>query len=156
MAAGTGARPPPPPPGAKAGNANLRGPPPPPPPPGGAPPPPPPPPAAGGKPPPLPSGAQAPSPPPAPSGGPPPPGGAPDQAEAPEQLDPDEARRQELLQDPGFAKYVKLYKMKVPLLSIRNQLKGTMSHNPDDILLFASGPDISRLKEVGDYKGDKY
>lgn len=60
------------------------------------------------------------------------------------------------MSDPGFAKYVKLYKMKVPLLSIRNQMKGTMTHNPDDLLLFADKGDIEKLKKVGDYKGDKF
>lgn len=92
-----------------------------------------------------------------PAAGAPLPAGVPDQqeAEAPEQLDPDEARRQELLEDPEFAKFVKLYKMKIPLLSIRNQLRGS-KHDPDDILLFANKGDIMALKKIGDYKGDKY
>jgi hypothetical protein len=34
-------------------------------------------------------------------------------------MDPIEAKKEELMADPGFAKYVKLYKMKVPLLNIR-------------------------------------
>ena len=141
IAAGAG-KPPPPPPKMGLGL------PPPPPPPGGAPPPPPPPPPGGFKPPAAPPSAMGlapptslpPPPPPGPPGAPPQ-----DQAVAPEQLDPAEAKRQELLQDPGFAKYVKLYKMKIPLVSIRNQIRST-EYDPDDILLFAGPSDIAMLK----------
>jgi hypothetical protein len=37
-----------------------------------------------------------------------------------EELDPDEKRRQELMEKPDFARFTKLLKMKVPLLSILN------------------------------------
>ena len=39
---------------------------------------------------------------------------------APAPLDPIEARKEELMADPGFSKFVKIYKNKVPLLAIRN------------------------------------
>lgn len=58
--------------------------------------------------------------------------------------------------DPGFAKYVRIYKNKVPLLAIRNQMRAAAVYDPDDILMFAQPSDISNLKKLGDYKGDKY
>jgi hypothetical protein len=60
------------------------------------------------------------------------------------------------MQDPMFAKYVKLYKMKVPLLNIRIQMRAAGVYDPDDILLFAQKSDIENLKRLGDYKGDQY
>ena len=39
------------------------------------------------------------------------------------------------MNDPEFAKFVKLFKMKVPLLNIRLQMKASGKHNPDDIFL---------------------
>ena len=83
-------------------------------------PPPPPPPEFKGlpKPPPLPTGKPPPS---APASIAPPPGTqAAQDVPVQEELDPDEKRRQELMDDAGFARFVKLYKMKVPLLSILN------------------------------------
>jgi len=56
----------------------------------------------------------------------------------PEELDPAEAKKEELMQDPQFAKYVKLYKMKVPLLNIRIQIRAAGIFDPDDILMFAN------------------
>ena len=73
---------------------------------------------------------------------------------APEELDPVEAKKEELLADPAFAKFVKLYKMKVPLLNIRLQMKAGGIFDPDDILIFASKGDISNLKKIGEYTGD--
>ena len=58
--------------------------------------------------------------------------------------------------NPEFAKYVKVYKMKVPLVAIRNQMRAGGKFNPDDILLFASGADIHQLKACGDYKGSEF
>ena len=73
-----------------------------------------------------------------------------------ESLDPDEARRQELMQDEAFSKLVKLYKMRIPLLNLRNQMRAGGVYDPDDILLFASKSDIKALKALKDYTGDKY
>ena len=110
-----------------------------------APPPPPPVPVAGNMPPPLPVGATA-----------PPLAGAGDGQDvaAPEELDPIEAKKEELLADPAFAKFVKLYKMKVPLLNIRLQMRAGGVFDPDDILIFASKGDINQLKKIGEYTGD--
>ena len=66
-----------------------------------------------------------------------------------EELDPEEKRRQELLEDPGFAKFVKLYKMKVPILSIINQVRAVGTYREEDILLFVSEGDIKRLQNMG-------
>jgi hypothetical protein len=63
-----------------------------------------------------------------------------------EELDPDEKRRQELLAVPDFARYVKLMKMKVPLLSILNQTRAAGVYGDDDVCLFASKADITKLK----------
>lgn len=60
------------------------------------------------------------------------------------------------MQDEAFSKLVKLYKMRIPLLNLRNQMRAGGIYDPDDILLFASKPDIAALKKIGDYKGDKY
>lgn len=60
------------------------------------------------------------------------------------------------MEDPNFAKLVKGYKMKIPLLQLRNNMRAQGIYDPDDILLFASESDIANLKKIGDYKGDKY
>lgn len=75
---------------------------------------------------------------------------------APAPLDPIEARKEELMADPGFSKFVRIYKNKVPLLAIRNQMRAAGIYDPDDILMFALPSDIANLKKLGDYKGDKY
>ena len=75
---------------------------------------------------------------------------------APAAVDPIEARKQELLADPDFAKFVRAYKNRVPLLAIRNQIRAAGMFDPDDLLMFASANDIANLKKTGDYKGDKY
>lgn len=46
--------------------------------------------------------------------------------------------------------------MKVPLLSIRNQIGAAGVYDKDDILMFATKKAIEELKKNGDYKGDKY
>ena len=58
--------------------------------------------------------------------------------------------------DPQFATYVKLYKMKVPLLNIRIKMRAAGVYDPDDILYFATKGDITTLKKSGDYKGDEF
>ena len=113
--------------------------------------------------PPLPTGGPPPSapsgPPPAASGG----GGAAVQdipaPEAPpaEPVDPDEARLNELMEKPDYAKLVKLYKvLKVPIQSILNQQRALGIYSDDDILLFVSKGDIDKLKATGEYKGTKF
>ncbi len=47
-------------------------------------------------------------------------------------------KKDELTSDPEFSKFIKLYKMKVPLLNIRIKIRSLGEFNPDDILLFAS------------------
>lgn len=66
-----------------------------------------------------------------------------------EELDPEEKRKQELLDDPGFAKFIKLYKMKVPILSILNQVRAVGAYREEDILLFVSEGDTARLRKMG-------
>jgi len=46
--------------------------------------------------------------------------------------------------------------MKVPLLNIRIQIRAAGLFDVDDILYFASKPDIQALKKTGDYKGDLF
>jgi hypothetical protein len=60
------------------------------------------------------------------------------------------------LLNPDFAKYVKIYKMRVSLLAIRNQIRAEGKFNPDDMLPFADKDDIYELKKVGDYKGTQF
>jgi hypothetical protein len=60
------------------------------------------------------------------------------------------------MSDPEFSKFIKLYKMKVPLLNIRINIRSLGKFNPDDILLFASKQDIANLKKLGDYAGTEY
>ena len=112
------------------------------------------------------AGDKLPKAPPLPKGGPPPtapqskgpPAGYVTQQDVnpPEELDPDEARRQELLGKPDFARFVKLMKMKVPLLSILNQTRAAGVYGDDDVLLFATKMDITKLKGQGEYKGTKF
>jgi hypothetical protein len=74
----------------------------------------------------------------------------------PEELSPDEQRKLDLMEKPDFARYVKLMKMKVPLLSILNQTRAAGVYTDDDVCLFATASDITRLKGVGEYKGTKF
>lgn len=105
-----------------------------------------------------------PKPPPLPTGKPPPsapvaaplPEGAQDLPVQEEELDPDEKRRQELLAEPAFAKFVKLYKLKVPIQSLLNQIRAAGQYKDDDMLLFATTAEIKKLKEIGEYKGTKF
>ena len=75
---------------------------------------------------------------------------------APVKLSPDDLKREKLMQDEDFSKSVRAYKVKVPLLQIRNSMRAQGKYDPDDILLFASKSDIAALKKLGDYKGNKY
>jgi len=72
------------------------------------------------------------------------------------ELSPDEKRREELLALPDFARYVKLMKMKVPVLSILNQVRAAGIYQDDDICLFISPGEITKLKNQKEYKGTKY
>lgn len=91
----------------------------------------------------------------APAGGEPAAGVAPQDAPAPaepeEPVDPDEAKRAELMEKPDFAKLVKLMKMKVPLQSILNQVRAAGIYTDDEVLLFVTPGDISKLKASGGY-----
>ena len=71
-------------------------------------------------------------------------------------LNPIDARKEELMGDPDFAKFVKAYKVKVPLLQLRNQIRSTGKYDADDILMWATVGEIENLKKIGDYKGNKY
>ena len=112
------------------------------------------------------AGDKLPKAPPLPKGGPPPKAPASQGPPAnyvteadtkpPEELDPDEARRQELLAKPDFARFVKLMKMKVPLLSILNQTRAAGVYTDDDVCLFATKMDITKLKGQNEYKGTKF
>jgi len=48
---------------------------------------------------------------------------------------------------------VKGYKMRVPLLQLRQKIKASGEYDPDDILMWAKNSEIEYLKTVGDYKG---
>ena len=63
-----------------------------------------------------------------------------------EALSPFEAKKAELENDPGFSKFVKLYKMKVPIQSLRNQIGAVGLYDPDDILYFATVSVINGMK----------
>lgn len=63
----------------------------------------------------------------------------------------------ELEEDPEFARFIRLLKVKVPLLSIRNTIKFECPNfHPDDILLFASKVAINQLLKTGEEIPDKY
>ena len=57
---------------------------------------------------------------------------------------------------PDFARLVKLMKMKVPLLSILNQTRAAGVYSDDDVCLFATKGEITKLKSMGEYKGTKF
>ena len=73
-----------------------------------------------------------------------------------EALSPFEAKKAELEADPGFAKFIKLYKMKVPMQSLRNQIGAVGIYDPDDILCFATVSAINAMKARKEYTGTKY
>ena len=52
-------------------------------------------------------------------------------------MTPEDKKREQLKADPEFARFIKVLKVKVPLLSIRNQIRAGGKFDPDDILLFA-------------------
>jgi len=78
-------------------------------------------------------------------------------AAAPEpELDPVEAKKEELRNDPAFARFLKALKLGVPPQSIRMQIRAQGVFDPDDFLMFMDTGQIMSLKKIGDYKGDKY
>lgn len=141
---------------AKAGgvqNANVMG-----------PPPPEPPWKKPGPPPPLPGKSALPAPPPKAAAPAPAAGGAagtaagaaPVEAAPEPELDPVEAKKEELKNDPAFARFLKALKLGVPPQSIRMQIRAQGVFDPDDFLMFMDTGQIMALKKIGDYKGDKY
>ncbi len=67
---------------------------------------------------------------------------------APAPFDPIEARKEKLMADPGFSKFVRIYKNKVPLNAIRNQMRAVSIYDPYDILMFILPSDIANLKNL--------
>ena len=61
--------------------------------------------------------------------------------------DPHAKRKEELLANPDFAKIPKMIKMKVPLMSILNQVRPAGKFKDDDVCIFASKSDIDNLKK---------
>ena len=62
---------------------------------------------------------------------------------------PEQRRKNALEQDPSFKKFLMMYRMKIPLVNIRNKLKADPSsgYTPADIDLFAT----QQEKEDADY-----
>ena len=60
------------------------------------------------------------------------------------------------MEDPDFAKYVKLLKMRVPLHNIFLEVKAHKKYKEDDILLFAKPADIEKMKNLGLYTGKRF
>tara|TARA_B110000285_G_scaffold227713_1_gene289458 strand:- start:152 stop:628 length:477 start_codon:yes stop_codon:yes gene_type:complete len=68
------------------------------------------------------------------------------EADTAEELDPIEAEKAKLMENPAFARLVKLHKMKVPMKNILLQLAAT-GFGQDDIMLFAGENEIASLKK---------
>lgn len=68
------------------------------------------------------------------------------EADTAEELDPIEAEKQKLMENPAFARFIKLHKMKVPMKNILLQLGGS-GFTQDDLLLFAGENEIAALKK---------
>jgi hypothetical protein len=60
------------------------------------------------------------------------------------------------MEDPVFAKFIKLYKMKVPMHSLLNQVIAQGAYSQDDLMLFASPGEIKKLKDIGVYTGTRF
>ena len=71
-------------------------------------------------------------------------------------LDPIEAEKEKLLEDPVFAKFIKLYKMRVPMRNLLMQIKAGGQYSQDDIMLFATPGEVKKLKEDGIYTGTRF
>ena len=55
---------------------------------------------------------------------------------------PEERRKNQLEEDPDFKKYLTMYKMKIPLINIRNKIQGDGTYTTKDIDMFANKEDI--------------
>jgi hypothetical protein len=66
-----------------------------------------------------------------------------------EDLDGYEPERDKLRNNPDFAKYVKLLKMKVPMKNILLKVKGEGIFTEDQLIIFANPKDIPLLKKEG-------
>ena len=58
--------------------------------------------------------------------------------------------------NPDFAKYIKLLKMKVPMKNILLKVKGEGVFTEDQLIIFANPKDIPMLKREGVYKGKRF
>ena len=55
---------------------------------------------------------------------------------------PEQRRKNTLEQDGVFKKYLMMYRMKIPLVNIRNKIAGEGTYTKEDIDLFATQADI--------------
>lgn len=77
------------------------------------------------------------------------------EADTAEALDPIEAEKEKLMENPAFARLIKLYKMKVPMKNILLQLAAT-GFSQDDLMIFAGPNEIANLKKQGIYTGTRF
>ena len=60
------------------------------------------------------------------------------------------------MENPEFAKYVRLMKMKVPLQSLMLEIKANKNIKEDDLLLFAKPAEIEKMKNLKLYTGKRF
>lgn len=60
---------------------------------------------------------------------------------------PEQRRKIELEDDPGFKKYKVLYRNKIPLIRIRDRIKADGLYKPEDIDLFATPEEIKMAND---------
>ena len=53
-------------------------------------------------------------------------------------VDPEQAKKEQLENNPDFKKILKVLKMGVPILQVRNNIRMQGKFDPDDILMFCS------------------
>lgn len=73
-----------------------------------------------------------------------------------EEVDPIDKEKNKLMEDPVFAKFVKLYKMRVPMQNLLLQIKAQGAYSEDDIMLFATPGEVKKLKASGVYTGKRF
>lgn len=72
-------------------------------------------------------------------------GAAPAEEEIDDGFTPEQRRKNELETDAGFKKYLMMYRMKIPLVNIRNKIAGDDSgYTKTDIDLFATADEIEQ------------
>ena len=71
-------------------------------------------------------------------------------------IDPDEAKREELQENPDFKKILKVLKMGISIMQVRQNMTIQGKFDPDDIIPFCSSDQLMTLKKSGTFNEKEY